>query len=254
MRLEVVAVGRVNLDLGLRVKAPPLGQPPGEHPGGIGFDAADAHEAGEPVARGFELAAKRIFEVENLPGVRLKQESFVGERHPALGAFEKHGVVLVLELLNAPRERGLGKVEAFGGARDAAGFADRKEGLQASDVHGAVPSKRDGCGRRAAGGILTQASIFYARHGTPASSRLRGGFRSGALLRNSLSNFSRRPLTCRTRSSENPCGSERQENIMKIVVPALYRIMRLPDIGLRVMPLRLMPTACGNPHTNRRCK
>lgn len=41
---------------------------------------------------------------------------------------------------------------------------------------------------------------------------------------------------------------------MKIVVPALYRIMRLPDIGLRVMPLRLMPTACGNPHTNRRCK
>lgn len=163
MRLEVVAVGRVNLDLGLRVKAPPLGQPPGEHRAAL-VSTQPMRTRPASRRRGFELAAKRIFEVENLPGVRLKQESFVGERHPALGAFEKHGVVLVLELLNAPRERGLGKVEAFGGARDAAGFADRKEGLQASDVHGAVPSKRDGCGRRAAGGILTR--LRYSMPGT----------------------------------------------------------------------------------------
>ena len=140
MRLEIIAVGRINPDLSLRVKAPPLGQPSGEHPGRVGLDAADAHEPGEPVARSVELAAQRIFKVENLTGMRLKQEPFVGERHAALGAFEKHGVVLVLKLLNALRERGLRKVEAFGSARDAAGFADGKEGLETSNVHGVMQS------------------------------------------------------------------------------------------------------------------
>jgi hypothetical protein len=107
-----------------------LGQPR------VGHDADDAqaHQAGH---RGgiAELHRERGGEVHQLLGETEELVSPGSERRPVVAAVEDLGADVLLQLLHAGRDRGLGGVERPGGAREAAVLDDADEGLELPDVH-----------------------------------------------------------------------------------------------------------------------
>src|SRR5258708_437678 len=92
------------------------------------FTAIEAGEFGETF---FHFIA----EVDEALGVVAEKRAGVGEAHRARAADEQRLAEAVFELANGQADRGLGAVEALGGAREAAFARDGEKDLQFAKIH-----------------------------------------------------------------------------------------------------------------------
>ena len=65
----------------------------------------------------------------------MQQGAGVGHAHGAGAADEQRLAEAVLELANRQADRGLGAIEAFGGAREAAFFGNGEKYLKFAEIH-----------------------------------------------------------------------------------------------------------------------